>query len=395
MRQILRALAFLAMLLPGVAAAQCNSSTPLPINTVLGRLGVTPGPCQAIPFSTLLSNLPGAQSANKVYASAPSGAGLSLPAFRLLVGADLPVPGASSLGGVQSLTCSTSNWFNTLSTAGVLGCSRPNFTDLAGSIAAAQIPAGTIVDAAISASAAIQLSKLATQNANTTVCNPTGGAAVPIACTQTQLTAQVNVATNSLSGAGPALPNDGTKFLNGLGVYATPISAGQMILLNTLTASNSATLSDTTSLTSTYSVYEIVFENILPATNATTCELQIHSGGSFQATGYTSTVYGNANGAAMVFSNATTFIACALPADAPNTAATGGINGTLRISSPSSAGFKHSLIGQFGYLNSGGANYSSMNVGGLWNTAGAIDGFQVLFSAGNITSGVIKIYGIQ
>lgn len=53
MRKIMRIAAFLAMLLPGVAAAQCNSSVPLPVNTVLGRLGVTTGPCQAIPFSVL------------------------------------------------------------------------------------------------------------------------------------------------------------------------------------------------------------------------------------------------------------------------------------------------------------------------------------------------------
>jgi hypothetical protein len=38
-----------------------------------------------------------------------------------------------------------------------------------------------------------------------------------------------------------------------------------MVLLNTLTASNSATLSDTSSLTATYPIYEIVFENIVPA----------------------------------------------------------------------------------------------------------------------------------
>src|SRR3981189_1168789 len=114
---------------------------------------------------------------------------------------------------VTPLTCSASNWFRTVS-AGVLGCSQPNFTDLAGSIAGAQIPAstitsamiadGTIVDADVNASAGIAISKLASQSANTTVCNPTGGAAVPVACTQAQLTTQVNVATPSVSGAVPA-----------------------------------------------------------------------------------------------------------------------------------------------------------------------------------------------
>jgi hypothetical protein len=56
------------------------------------------------------------------------------------------------------------------------------------------------------------------------------------------------------------------------------------VLLNTMTAANSATLSDTTSLTCAFTSYEIVFENLIPATASATAELQVHSGGSFQAT---------------------------------------------------------------------------------------------------------------
>lgn len=52
MRQIIKAIAFLAALLPSLAVAQTQLPT-LPANTVLGRLGVSPGPAQAIPFSTL------------------------------------------------------------------------------------------------------------------------------------------------------------------------------------------------------------------------------------------------------------------------------------------------------------------------------------------------------
>jgi hypothetical protein len=44
---------------------------------------------------------------NRVWAS-PNGS-TGAPAFRALVGPDLPAPGASSLGGVQSLTCSSQN----------------------------------------------------------------------------------------------------------------------------------------------------------------------------------------------------------------------------------------------------------------------------------------------
>src|SRR3954464_1974067 len=52
MRHTAKALAFLAALLPSLAAAQTQLPT-LPENTVLGRLGVSAGPAQAIPFSQL------------------------------------------------------------------------------------------------------------------------------------------------------------------------------------------------------------------------------------------------------------------------------------------------------------------------------------------------------
>jgi hypothetical protein len=51
--------------------------------------------------------------------------------------------GASTLGGVKSLSCSSHNWFNTLSTAGVFGCAPPSFSDLSGNISPSQMNGGT------------------------------------------------------------------------------------------------------------------------------------------------------------------------------------------------------------------------------------------------------------
>lgn len=61
----------------------------LPPGTVYGRLGVTAGPGQAIPFATLYSNLLSAQTANTVLAGPTSG-GVATPTFRPLVAADIP-----------------------------------------------------------------------------------------------------------------------------------------------------------------------------------------------------------------------------------------------------------------------------------------------------------------
>lgn len=58
----------------------------------------------------------------------------------ILPAARLPAPTASALGGVQSKTCSASQWLNEVSTAGVPNCVQPNFTDIAGTAALAQLP---------------------------------------------------------------------------------------------------------------------------------------------------------------------------------------------------------------------------------------------------------------
>jgi hypothetical protein len=69
----------------------------------------------------------------------------TLPAARL------PAPTASTLGGVQSKTCSASQWLNEISTSGVPNCAQPNFTDVAGTAALAQLPAFSGMSAAASA----------------------------------------------------------------------------------------------------------------------------------------------------------------------------------------------------------------------------------------------------
>ena len=80
----------------------------------------------------------GTQSANTVNAGPASGAAAN-PTYRALVGADLPTPSASTLGGIQSVTCATSNWINLISTSGVPTCTQPSYSDLAGSLPSMQL----------------------------------------------------------------------------------------------------------------------------------------------------------------------------------------------------------------------------------------------------------------
>lgn len=79
------------------------------------------------------------QTANRVLAGPTSG-GVTAPTFRALVGADIPNPSASSLGGVQSKAAVTSNFLTSISTSGVPAAAQPAFTDISGTVAAAQLP---------------------------------------------------------------------------------------------------------------------------------------------------------------------------------------------------------------------------------------------------------------
>lgn len=77
------------------------------------------------------------QSANTVFAGPTSGAA-TYPAFRLLVGADLPNPSSSTLGGIQSFAAQSNKWINAISTSGVPSATQPSFADISGTATVSQ-----------------------------------------------------------------------------------------------------------------------------------------------------------------------------------------------------------------------------------------------------------------
>ncbi len=166
-------------------------------------------------------------------------------------------------------------------------------------------------------------------------------------------------------------------------------AGGGAVLLNTLTASGSATLSDTTSLTGTYTWYTLVFENIKPANGTgTPCEIQVHSGGGFITTSTYQTV-------AIANGTATTGVIAYIPCSGNSGAgvepdSSSAISGTIRVYVPTTASVNWE--GQVTYQNAGASLWEIVQVGGF-NPSITIDGFQVKFGTGNISSGSIRIYG--
>lgn len=173
------------------------------------------------------------------------------------------------------------------------------------------------------------------------------------------------------------------------------LPAGSKCLLNTMTASNSASLSDTTSFLSGYSEYEIVFENIIPATNAVQMVLRVQSGGVFQASSYqgAATVTNTTSGANEAGTALTTLPLGRLNPYVANLAP--GLSGTVRVSNPAQTSAAKMFTGHFGQIDTSSSNQiATISSSGFWSGgSGALTGFEVLASSGNITSGVIKVYG--
>lgn len=119
------------------------------------------------------------QAANNFLAGPTSGGSGALSA-RAIVGADLPVPSSSSLGGVQSLAAITHQFLTSISTSGVPTQAQPAFSDLSGIQLPAQQPGLLVVtfsatpafNAAASNSFQITLTG---DVSSSTVTNPTAG----------------------------------------------------------------------------------------------------------------------------------------------------------------------------------------------------------------------------
>lgn len=180
-----------------------------------------------------------------------------------------------------------------------------------------------------------------------------------------------------------------TLISNGAGVDPS-FKSGGWTLLNTLTASSSATLSDTTNITSSYRDYMIEYENLVSVTDAVTANLQVYSGGAFQTTGYISSVmYSSSTVVQAAGQTTAVFLSCYLCVS--NTASLGGISGFVQFSNPSGTSFPKQIFG------TGLAIYTTTayphTTAGMWNNTAAITGFQISMSSGNIATGVVRLYG--
>ena len=182
------------------------------------------------------------------------------------------------------------------------------------------------------------------------------------------------------------------------------ISGGAMTLLQTQTASSSATIDFTSNIDSTYDVYCFKFINIHPATDNVTFLFNGSDDDSSHSYDITKTTtffraHHNEAGSATALgyrtgqdlAQSTSFQQLNLEVGNDNDQS---LNGYLHLYNPSSTTFVKHFIGRTNV--SFEADYTiDSYVAGYFNTTADITAIQFKMSSGNIDSGDIKLYGIS
>ena len=179
-------------------------------------------------------------------------------------------------------------------------------------------------------------------------------------------------------------------------------SAGTLILLSTQTASDSATLSFTTGLDSTYDLYEFKFIDIHARTDTAsfTFNMSTDAGSNYNVT-KTSTIFNSAHNEAgtdaileytlaLDLAQSTAFQAIS---NASGSDADQAFGGSLQIYNPSSTTYVKHFIANTSDYTFNDYNRNSF-IAGYGNTTSAVDAIQFKMSSGNF-DGVIKLYGLK
>jgi hypothetical protein len=190
--------------------------------------------------------------------------------------------------------------------------------------------------------------------------------------------------------------------VTGITVLANAPADG-ITLISSQTASNSASLSFTSGLTSTYKAYKFVFSNIHPATDGANFNfnLSTDSGSNYNVTktttfvqsyhsesdGSPNVIYDSAKDLAQ--STSDQIINYGLETD--NDAST---SGTLTLFNPSSTTYVKHFISSSSNNNASDFAINAI-VAGYGNTTSAVNAIIFRMSSGNIDAGTIYLYGIK
>jgi hypothetical protein len=171
--------------------------------------------------------------------------------------------------------------------------------------------------------------------------------------------------------------------------------AAALVLLEQHAGAASATLDFTTAFTATYDEYLFEFVNVMPANNNVRpwIRMSTNAGVSYDAGANYTDYYHSRNrfnfsgNGSEVDTQITT-----MAVDHDNTHSS-GINGYMRLFQPLSTTLNKTVMGEF-TINNGGGFLENAQFSGVYRSLTAVNAIRFLMSAGNITSGSIRCYGI-
>ena len=184
---------------------------------------------------------------------------------------------------------------------------------------------------------------------------------------------------------------------NGVGLAPTfqTVSAGALVLIQTQTASNSASLTFTTGITPTYNNYLLVYTNAFPINGGDDLALQIsiNGGATYINSGYASglpvLVYNT--GATGVFNNTAYML---LGASLRNFAI--GLNGSVYLQNFTSGpalGWP-ALTGTCQFQTSGGTYFVGSPISTYETGPTVVNAFRIIATTGNIAQGTFSLYAV-
>jgi len=186
--------------------------------------------------------------------------------------------------------------------------------------------------------------------------------------------------------------NTTTTGFEGYNGSAWTSAGGDFVLISSATASASATIDFTSINNSTYDSYRIIIRDFLPATNGVNLLLRTSAAGVFRSTGDYSYQNLRWTTAAVGYGGSTTATGIILDATGDAMVNTAPGSWVVDFFNCSNTTKSKKCISQ-GYYT--GATLLGTVGGGQSAPTTAVDGFRLLMSSGNITSGTAYLYGVK
>lgn len=209
---------------------------------------------------------------------------------------------------------------------------------------------------------------------------------------------------NNFTTSGVLLPASlNNNSISNVTSYNASLVTGNMVLISSQTASNSASISFTTGIDSTYKEYQFWFVNIKPATDSVNFQFNFStdSGSNYnviKTTTYFRAYHNEADtqtdlgyDAAQDLAQSTNYQNLG---DNLGNGADEHASGIMQLFNPSSNTYVKNFISNCEFYNAG--DYSLHHfVAGYGNTTSAVNAIRFQMSSGNISDGTILLYGIK